>query len=218
MRSKTTWIAMIAMAGMLLGCVRERRNVLPQASVVSDDRMAVTADKEKAMPSEKDDLSMYAPTKTPQQVSDLLIAFIDSIAGADDLLPSQIEQATGLRVNVHPQRPNRFGFHGMVDADWNYGVRSLPDSDNDSARTLMFYFNNPANNSADMTPICDPDFETYKARLIAIGFQPEPAYGEHGRLLYWDFRRGMVSVQVHVRGESREKAGHHCVPMMLISS
>lgn len=82
----------------------------------------------------------------------------------------------------------------------------------------MFSFDDESRANADMTPICALDFDDYAAALEAAGFRSKANRGPHDRVLYWDFSREDVSVQIYVRGESDAKADHACVSKLIINA
>ena len=82
----------------------------------------------------------------------------------------------------------------------------------------MFSFDDETRDNADMAPIAALDFDDYAATLRAAGYAASPARGKHEQILYWDFSRDDVSVQIYVRGENDAKAAHACVSKLIINA
>ncbi|TXH72584.1 MAG: hypothetical protein E6Q88_06090 [Lysobacteraceae bacterium] len=157
------------------------------------------------------------PTRA-EDIGNRVLKLIDSIHGRDDLAPAHIEQVTGIKVNFNPDDANEYGFGGDLTEDWVYNLVSLTETDGSKPSRLMFSFDDQTRAYADMTPICAMDFDDYAKAMTAAGFSSAPAYGKHQNILYWDFARDKVNVQVYIRGESDAKPTHSCVSKMIINA
>lgn len=194
--------------GLLAASCAHDGGELPQESVAT---VAHAQEGEMAIPN-----APQPPTLTSREVSERLLRLLDGLHGDGDLTPTAIERATGLAVAVAPEDPLRYGFHGRIDADWTFGLRALTRDGGGAIRGAHFYFNRAADNDGDMDAVCDPDFETYRTRLTAMGYDAAPVRGEHGRLLHWQFERGAIRLLAQVRGQSAARADRDCLSMLTI--
>jgi hypothetical protein len=161
------------------------------------------------------------PSHTPntaQDISQRVLKLVENIRGPDDIAPTRIEQLTGIKVEFNPDDANEYGFNGQLTDAWAYNLVSLPESTDKKPSRIMFSFDDESRSNADMAPISALDFDDYAATLEAAGFRSKPAHGKHDRILYWDFARGDVSVQIYVRGENDVKAEHICVSKLIINA
>ncbi len=147
-----------------------------------------------------------------------VLKLIDSIHGTGDIAPEHIQNITGIPVQFNPDDANEYGFGGKLDDTWAYNLVSLTEANGAKPNRLMFSFDDQTRDYADMAPISDLDFDDYAKALTAAGFQSKPMRGKHDRLVYWDFSRNDVTVQVYVRGENDAKAEHHCVTKLIINA
>jgi hypothetical protein len=146
-----------------------------------------------------------------------VLRLAENVRGPDDIAPARIEQLTGIPVQFNPDDANEYGFSGQLTDDWAYNLVSLPEGDRKPSR-IMFSFDDESRANADMAPISALDFDDYAAALEAAGFRSKATRGPHDRVLYWDFSREDVSVQIYVRGENDAKADHACVSKLIINA
>jgi len=161
---------------------------------------------------------MIATATTAAEIGERVLKLIDSIHGVDDIAPTHIEKITGMKVDFNPDDRNEYGFGGKLTDVWSYNLLTLTESGGGQPNRLMFSFDDQSHADADMAPICALDFDDYSKALTAAGFASSPAPGEHGSVLYWDFARGGVSVNVYVRAESAAKPKHSCVSSIVINA
>lgn len=159
---------------------------------------------------------MSTATLTAEEIGGRVLKLIGAIRSADDIAPDRVERATGIKVAVNPDDHNEYGFGGKLDGAWSYNLVSLTENDGSRPSRLMFSFDDDSRGHADMAPVCTMDFDAYAKALAADGFARTPARGEHDRLLYWDFARGGVSVQVYVEGASETAGARSCVSKLII--
>lgn len=159
------------------------------------------------------------PTPTnAEDIGQRVLKLVENIHGRDDIAPARIEQLTGIKVEFNPDDANEYGFSGQLTEQWAYNLVSLPEGDDEKPSRVMFSFDDESRSNADMAPICALDFDAYAAALQRAGFVSNAARGKHDRLLYWDFSRDEVSVQIYVRGENDAKATHACVSKLIINA
>ncbi|MBI1771678.1 MAG: hypothetical protein HYR68_04920 [Burkholderiales bacterium] len=139
------------------------------------------------------------PQMTAEEISKRMLDLIGKIKTAEDISAKNLEIATGLKVYFDPVNSKEYSSNKV-------GKPSR----------LIFSFDDQTHSDADMTAICQVDFDAYAKRLTELGFESKPYYGEHNRLIYWNFSRGKVELQISIRGESDKKVTHNCVSMIVI--
>jgi hypothetical protein len=144
-----------------------------------------------------------------------LLALIDSIRNRGDLAQTHIERVTGLKLNTEPETVYLYGVRGPVADGWSYRLGATA-GDDDGADSLMFTFNHSGGDGADMAPICDPDFDAYRAALQEKGFEARQVPGDRGSTRFWEFSRDGVTVRIRTMGESRARPEHACVSTISI--
>ena len=155
---------------------------------------------------------------TSRDIAQRVIRLVENVRSRDDLSPARIQQLTGIPVETAAGDATTYGFGGQLTDVWAYNLVSLPDGADQPPSRVLFSFDDESRSNADMTPICDPDFDAFAAALRAAGYVATPAYGPHERVLHWDFARDGVSVQVQVRGETDARADHACVSRLIINA
>jgi hypothetical protein len=146
-----------------------------------------------------------------------VLKLVENVRGPDDIAPARIEQLTGIPVQFNPDDANEYGFGGQLTDAWAYNLVSLPETGRKPSR-ILFSFDDESRDNADMGPICGLDFDDYAASLAAAGFRARPERGPHDRVLFWEFSRDAVHVQIYVRGENDDKAEHACVSKLIINA
>lgn len=163
-------------------------------------------------------MTLISPPRDAEDIGRRVLRLVENVRGRADLVPQRVEQLTGIKVEYNPDDRNEYGFSGQLTDAWAYNLVSLPESDGSAPSRLMFSFDDESRADADMGPICGMDFDDYAAALAAAGFRVAPARGKHDRVLYWDFSRDEVSVQIYVRGENDDRAEHACVSRLIINT
>ncbi len=157
-------------------------------------------------------------TPSAEDIGKRVLTLIENVRGPADIAPARIEALTGIQVEFNPDDANEYGFSGQLTDAWTYNLVSLPEGTGEKPSRIMFSFDDETRDNADMAPIAALDFDDYAATLRAAGYAASPARGKHEQILYWDFSRDDVSVQIHVRGENDAKAGHACVSKLIINA
>lgn len=151
-----------------------------------------------------------------EDIAGRMLRLFTQVRGRADIAPARIRELTGIEVRYGKDDPKQYGFGEAIDDTWIYNLVSLPGADGAPDR-LMFSFDDQTHANADMAPVCALDFDDYAKALTDAGFASRPSLGRLGQVEYWEFRRGDVSVQVHVRGESEARADRLCVSMMIVN-
>ncbi|MFS8137235.1 MAG: hypothetical protein ACMG50_03810, partial [Thermomonas sp.] len=79
-------------------------------------------------------------------------------------------------------------------------------------RRLELSFDKQTEDSIDLTPICQLDYDSYSKFLTDAGFSKAPFHAEHGRLSSVNFVRGPVAVDINPIGDGK----HSCVSILTI--
>ncbi len=153
-----------------------------------------------------------------KDIGERVLTLVQHVRSPADIAPERIEALTGIKVEFNPGDANEYGFSGQLTDAWAYNLVSLPESDGSKPTRIMFSFDDETRDNADMAPVAALNFDDYAATLRAAGYAASPARGKHDQILYWDFSRDDVSVQIYVRGENDANAGHACVSKLIISA
>ncbi len=170
----------------------------------------------KSMETNHQNASPEVPQMTAEEISRRMLDLIGRIKTAEDISAKNLEIATGLKVYVNADNLSKYATGAKITDTWFVNIKVISGSKDGKASRLIFSFDDQTHSGADMTSICKVDFDAYKKRLTEFGFQSEPYYGEHNRLIYWNFSRGKVELQISIRGESDENVKHDCVSMIVI--
>jgi len=156
------------------------------------------------------------PQMSAEEISKRMLDLIDKIKTAEDISANNLEIATGLKVYFDPENSRKYGTGAKITDIWFFNIAVTSSHTEGKLSSLVFSFDDQTHSHADMTAICQIDFDAYAKRLTESGFQSTPYYGEHNRLIYWNFTRDKVRLQIFINGESKEKATHKCVSMITI--
>lgn len=149
-----------------------------------------------------------------------LAKVLDLIRGGKsiaDFTAEKVAEVTGLQ--MRHDGPNRFGAHEILTPEWWYSI----EIDNATVNGPQFMFGfHPveAGSAPSATPVCAMDFAAFSAQLESMGFARQTRYGEHGRVLSYQFYRTGLTVSVGTRGEnddSDENVRHQCVSIVTVN-
>lgn len=148
-----------------------------------------------------------------------LLRLIDTLHRPEDISPENIERVTGKRVESDPQDPRSYGFGEVLDDRWICNLVSLPDPlSTEAPSRLVFSFDDQAGQYTDMSAVCGLDFDAYSEALAAAGYARHANLGPRNAFRSFGFSRGDVSIEVLVRGESRENPNHLCVSSVIVDT
>ncbi len=166
--------------------------------------------------------AMNTPSPAPATAAEIgrrVLQLIDSIHGPEQVDAAHIERVTGMKVEFNDANPQQYGFGGQLSPDWAYNLVSLTELDGSRPHRLVFSLDDlSAGANADMAPIAPLGFADCEQALASAGYTGAPNRGRYGQVEFWEYQRGDVSLQVHVRGESDAKAEHACVSMIVINA
>ena len=166
-----------------------------------------------------------APTLTAEEISKRMIELIKTIKTKADISPENIERVMKIKVEYGEENRQSYGFGGLIEGNlrWTYNLSaySYPGNARKAADTVNFSFNplmdDENSGRDDYAPVCTIDFDAYSKELKDAEFSFAPYYGEHGRLLWWNFSRGAVSVQITAYGENTKRVNHQCVGLLTVN-
>lgn len=166
-----------------------------------------------------------ASTLKAEEISRRMIELIKSIKTDQDISPENIERMMKAKIIFDKENRQNYGFGGKIEGfrkwAYNLSVYSNPNDENKTSSALNFSFNylndDEKSERDDYAPVCKVDFDAYGKALKDAGFSSAPYYGEHGRLLWWNFARGAVSVQIIAYGENDQRPNRQCVSMLTVS-
>lgn len=164
-------------------------------------------------------------TLTAEEISSRMIELVKSIKNKEDITPASIERLMKIKMKFDEKKLQSYGFGGNIKgtSKWGYNLSaySYPGKEKQETDSLNFSFNPLIDDESvkkdDYAPVCAVDFDAYSKELIDAGYSSVPYYGEHNRLLWWNFSRGTVSVQITAYGESEKQVNHQCVNMLVIN-
>lgn len=136
-------------------------------------------------------------------ISARILKLIENAHGADDLAPDSVERTTGIHVEYDPKDSRIYGFGAHMDQDWCYNLMSLPDDEDSQSRRLIFSFDDQTGHSLP-PPVGELDYDAYARALGASGYAGSLRIGPRGAFDGFNFTRGKVSVNVHVRGSEAD--------------
>jgi hypothetical protein len=178
---------------------------MSQVSPTSNDAISTNQSQESTM-------TTAASSLTAEEIGHLVLKLIDTIHTVDDISPAHIQKVMGIKVEFNAQDPNDYGFGGKLTDKWFYNFCSLTDPSGAKPTRLMLSFDDQTHDHADVAPICKLDYDCYTKFLIDAGFKKSPYYAEHGRILFFNFTRNSVSVDISTKGDGKRT----CVSILTI--
>jgi hypothetical protein len=171
----------------------------------------------------KDTSKPPGPNLTAEDFSRRVLKMVKSIYSLKDLSPENIKRRMQIKLYFDKKEPNRYGGGGSVIGaeNWFYGVDAYPyrSKDNKTTDTIRFSFDYDLHEPVhpDLAPVCAVEFDAFSAELKSAGFSaPEPVYGVHGIISYWNSSRGKTSVYISA-GREKADGTRQCVEMLTVS-
>lgn len=177
-----------------------------------------------ALSSTQESFSMPTSSHTASQSQNptaefLLLRLIDLIKqskSVHDLTPDAVSAVMQQPVTFFT--PDRFGYRGLLTADWRFTL-DVKTVKSVTERLDLDFIDRTPNRSAPATEICQIDFDRFAAEMAKAGFSRTTINGEHGIVVYDRFDRPNLSIKVSTRGEAAEppqKAQHSCVQLVTV--
>ncbi|MGJ7902117.1 MULTISPECIES: hypothetical protein [unclassified Lysobacter] len=160
------------------------------------------------------------PEITPEEMGRRLLKLVDGLKTIEELTLDRVLEQTKLPLRYAPDgRAYVFGLY-LPDSGWHYALSYFEDAEA-KLKTVRYDFANPANEQADMTPVCGLSFDDYADSLKKIGFTMTTSHDEIGRAIDYSFYRPEVQVIVTERRERIASEGalpRSCVKSVAIHS
>lgn len=191
------------------------RHVAPLRLAIATVMLAGCATSAQTLPPAKKVAAMTAPDTSPATDSSALSAeeigrrflrLIEGLNSRDDLNLELVRTTLGLSLSRTPWGEHQFISEGPLGSDWSYVVGFLEETPS-NLKSVYLDFRNSKARFADMTPICNLDFEFYHSALVATGFRAVEIRGEIGQLESWRYYKNDFAMQNAIPG----KAGRTCV-------
>ncbi|MBO0810521.1 MAG: hypothetical protein J2P23_00585 [Microlunatus sp.] len=153
---------------------------------------------------------------TAEQLLTRLLELIKGSTSAADLTFERVRESLGVPLRRTP--PDLWGASAQLTPDWTYAIIGQEDSPSGQGMRLTF-FDSDDRPSADMGSICQLDFDDFTGALRSAGFEKTSIYGSRGELVYDDYKRDQLRVEVSPRGESGSSTAkklHLCVRSVMV--
>lgn len=147
--------------------------------------------------------STLQPKLSAEAVLGKILELIRGSKSVREFTAERLTAVTGLPMNFDGAR---YGAGETLTPEWRYGFYVNPDAMN--GPLFMFDFDPVDSNATPpATPICKPDFDAFARELEGMGFEQKVRYGEHNRIVAYDFYRDTMWVSVSVQGIADETTG-----------
>ncbi len=150
------------------------------------------------------------PTHTAEALLERLLTLVRDSRDIQDFSAARVRRAFEVEF---VSDEGRLGFGERLNREWWSSIELDPDGAYGPSFELAFRPDR-SGTYPSATGICGFDYARFAAELIAMGFEHETCYGEHGRVVHESFEREGLSLTVHTRGEADEPAAkitHVCV-------
>ncbi|MFZ6872435.1 hypothetical protein ACO0LF_10245 [Undibacterium sp. Di27W] len=197
-------------------CAQDSHSLMPEKSASGTATSTTSIAHNKPMENTPQNAAPVIPQMTAEEASKRMLDLIGNIKTAEDFSAEKLGKAMGLKVYLDDENPRKYGVGAKITDDWFFNISVILSKEDSKLGRLIFSFDDQTHNYADMTPVCQVDLDAYKKRLAELGFQSEAYYGEHNRLIYWNFSRDNIDLQISFNGESMEKVKHSCVSILVV--
>ena len=152
-----------------------------------------------------------APPTTAAEIGRRFLKLIGSIESRDELTPELIRRVTGIALDeLKPGELITGVGSGDLGGGWRYMFSFVPESV--SRRPgVSVHFQHQEDRGADMSAICELDFDYYHNALKAMGFRDTPIHGEIGELREWRYYKSDFVISVVPQNVVAGQAGRVCV-------
>lgn len=155
------------------------------------------------------DLPMSMPTSTTQEQSHvvdqeaLLSSLLNLLGETSTMQDVTSSQLSGLLHSTGRSREKgQTVFSGRIDQKWLFSL-SLRNEGAANARINFDIISSSGESGIAEPAICTLDFNAFKSRLEAAGYEHQTLYGEHGRPVNEVFRRQQMVVTTDLVGMPR---------------
>lgn len=149
------------------------------------------------------------PLLSAEEIGRRFLRLIEGLKSRDDLNLELVRTTLGLSLSKTPWDEHQFISEGPLGSDWSYVVGFLEETPS-NLKSVYLDFRNSKARFADMTPICDLDFEFYHSALVATGFRAVEIRGEIGQLESWRYYKNDFAMQIVPQNVISGDAGRVC--------
>lgn len=150
-----------------------------------------------------------SPKLTAEEIGKRFLKLIEGLESRSDLNLDLVRTTLELKLSKVPWDERQFMSEGPLGSDWSYVVGFLEETPS-SLKSVYLDFRNSKARFADMTPICDLDFEFYHSALVAMGFRAVEIRGEIGQLESWRYYKNDFAMQIVPQNVVPGEAGRVC--------
>ncbi|WP_374012669.1 hypothetical protein [Pseudoxanthomonas koreensis] len=151
-----------------------------------------------------------APPTTAAEMGRRFLKLIGSIESRDEVTLERIRALTGISMAVKPGDLGAGFTSEPLGGGWFFGLTYYPGSLS-SPTGISLHFQHEAERFADMSPVCELDFDYYNDALKAMGFDDTPIHGEIGELREWRYYKSDFVISVIPQNVVAGQAGRVCV-------
>jgi len=195
------------------------RRVAPLLTAIATVMLAGCAISPETLPPAREAIVMTAsdnsaatngPPLSAEEIGRRFLRLIEGLNSRDDLNLELVRTALGLSLSKTPWDEHQFIFEGSLGSNWSYVVGFLDETPS-NLKSVYLDFRNSKARFADMTPICDLDFESYHSALVAKDFHAVEIRGEIGQLESWRYYKNDFAMQIVPQNVIPGEAGRTCV-------
>lgn len=150
-----------------------------------------------------------SPSLSADEIGKRFLKLIEGLESRSDLNLDLVRTTLELKLSKVPWDEHQFISEGPLGSDWSYVVGFLEETPS-NLKSVYLDFRNSKARFADMTPICELDFEFYHSALVATGFRAVEIRGEIGQLESWRYYKSDFAMQIVPQNVVPGEAGRVC--------
>lgn len=149
------------------------------------------------------------PNLTAEEIGKRFLKLIEGLESRSDLNLNLVRTTLGLEFTAVPWDEHLFISDAPLGSHWSYIVGFIEETPS-SQKSVYLDFRNAAARFADMTSVCDLDFEFYHSALIAMGFRAVEIRSEIGQLESWRYYKNDFAMQIVPQNVIPGETGRLC--------
>lgn len=149
------------------------------------------------------------PALSAEEIGKRFLKLIEGLESRSDLNVDRVRTTLGLKLPTASWDEYHFISEGPLGSDWSYVVGFLEETPS-NLKSVYLDFRNAKARFADMTPVCDLDFESYHSAFVAMGFRAVEIRGEIGQLENWRYYKNDFAMQIVPQNVVPGEAGRLC--------
>ncbi|WP_372390573.1 hypothetical protein ACCQ05_12395 [Xanthomonas sp. NCPPB 3582] len=128
------------------------------------------------------------PTLSAGEIGKRFLKLIEGLESRNDLSLNLVRESMGLKFSAIPGDESHYVAEASLGSNWSYIVGYLEETKSNQ-KSVYLDFRNSVARFANMTQICEIDFNYYHNALKAMEFVDHPTYGEIGQLEDWRYTK-----------------------------